>query len=37
MAKKVVTLYIDDTSIRLMVAQGKRIKKWADLPLARQE
>jgi len=33
MAKKVVTLYIDDTSVRLMVAQGKRIKKWADLPL----
>ena len=33
MAKKVVTLYIDDTSIRLLVAHGKRIKKWADLPL----
>ena len=33
MAKKIVTLYIDDTSIRLMVVQGKRIKKWADLPL----
>ncbi len=33
MAKKVVTLYIDDTSIRLLVAHGKCIKKWADLPL----
>ena len=33
MAKKIVTLYIDDTSIRLLVAHGKRIKKWADLPL----
>ena len=33
MAKNVVTLYIDDTSIRLLVAHGNRIKKWADLPL----
>jgi len=33
MAKKVVTLYIDDTAIRLLVTAGKRIKKWADLPL----
>ena len=33
MAKKIVTLYIDDTSVRLLVAQGKRVKKWADLPL----
>ncbi len=33
MAKKTVTLYIDDTSIRLLLAQGKQIKKWADLPL----
>ena len=31
--KKVVTLYIDDTSIRLLVAQGDQIKKWATLPL----
>jgi type IV pilus assembly protein PilM len=28
-----VTLYIDDTSIRLLVCQGQRIKKWADLVL----
>jgi len=33
MAKKIVTLYIDDTSLRLMVTHGNRIKKWADLPL----
>jgi len=33
MAKKIVTLYIDDTSIRLLVAHGKCIKKWADVPL----
>ena len=33
MAKKIVTLYIDDTSLRLMVTDGKRIKEWAELPL----
>ena len=33
MAKKIVNLYIDDTSIRMLVTRGKRIKKWADLPL----
>ena len=33
MAKKVVTLYIDDTSLRLLVARGDRVKKWATLPL----
>ena len=33
MAQKVVTLYLDDTSIRLLVTGGKRIKKWADVPL----
>ena len=33
MAKKVVNLYIDDAGIRLLVTHGKRIKKWADLPL----
>lgn len=30
---KVVTLYIDDTSLRLLVAKGKQVGKWADLPL----
>ena len=33
MAKNIVTLYIDDTSLRLMVTRGKRIKKLAELPL----
>jgi len=33
MAKKIVTLYVDDTSIRLLVIQGKRIRKWADVLL----
>ena len=33
MAKKVVTLYIDDTSIRLLVAKGKQVQKWSRLPL----
>ena len=33
MAKDIVTLYIDDTSLRLMVTRGKRIKKMAELPL----
>jgi len=33
MANKIVTLHVDDTSIRLVVAHGKRIKKWAEVPL----
>ncbi len=33
MAKKIVTLYIDDKSIRLLVTRGNRIKTWADLAL----
>ena len=33
MARKITTLYIDDTSIRLMVTRGKRIIKLADVPL----
>ncbi|MEE8619412.1 MAG: pilus assembly protein PilM, partial [Dehalococcoidales bacterium] len=33
MTKRVTTLYIDDANIRLLVATGKRVKKWADLPL----
>ena len=33
MAKKIVTLYIDDASIRLLITRGKRIKEWADMPL----
>ncbi len=30
---KVVTLFIDDTNIRLLVARGKQVQKWARLPL----
>ncbi len=33
MAKRVVTLYIDETSLRLLVVEGKKVVKWADLPL----
>ena len=33
MAKKIVTLYIDVTSLRLMVTDGKQIKEWATLAL----
>ncbi len=33
MAKNTTSLYINDTSIRLMVTRGKRITKLADVPL----
>ncbi len=33
MAKQIVTLYIDDTSLRLMVTQGKQVEQWVDMPL----
>ena len=33
MAQKIITLYIDHTSIRLLVTSGKRIKKWAEVAL----
>jgi len=33
MAQTVVTLYLDDTSIRLLITSGRRIRKWADVPL----
>ncbi len=33
MANSATTLYISDTSIRLMVTRGKRITKLADVPL----
>lgn len=31
--KKIVTLYIDDSNLRLLVTKGRQIKKWAELPL----
>ncbi len=33
MPKNTVSLYIDDTSIRLMSTRGKRITRLADAPL----
>ncbi len=33
MAKEIVTLYIDDASIRLLVTHGTQIIKWAELLL----
>jgi type IV pilus assembly protein PilM len=33
MAKKITTLFIRDTSVNLLVMNGKRIEKWASLPL----
>ena len=33
MARRVVTLYIDDSSLRLLVAKGKKVEKWADMAL----
>ena len=33
MAEKLLTLYIDDNSLRLMVTRGHRVRKWAEAPL----
>jgi len=33
MAKKIVTLFIRDTSINLLVMKGRRVDKWGSLPL----
>ena len=33
MAKKVTTLFISDDAANLLVVEGKRVKKWASLPL----
>ena len=33
MAKKIVTLFIRDTNINLLVMKGKRVEKWARLEL----
>jgi type IV pilus assembly protein PilM len=33
MAKKVTTLFITDTSVNLLVMNGRQIKNWASLPL----
>ena len=31
--RKVTTLFIEDTAIRLLVAKGKHVEKWATVPL----
>ncbi|MFC1908025.1 pilus assembly protein PilM [Chloroflexota bacterium] len=33
MAKKIITLYVSDTSIKLLETRGNRVKKWVRLPL----
>ncbi|HUU08394.1 MAG TPA: pilus assembly protein PilM [Dehalococcoidales bacterium] len=33
MAEKLLTLFIDDASLRLMVTRGQRVRKWAEAPL----
>lgn len=33
MGKEIVTLYIEDAGLQLLVTSGKHIKKWARLPL----
>lgn len=33
MAKKITTLFIRDTSINLLVMNGKQVSRWASLPL----
>jgi type IV pilus assembly protein PilM len=35
MAKKITTLFIRDTSINLLVMNGRQVEKWASLPLER--
>ncbi|MFH1087612.1 MAG: pilus assembly protein PilM [Chloroflexota bacterium] len=33
MAKRIVTLYVDDTGLRLLVVRDRQIEQWAELPL----
>ena len=33
MAKKVTTIFISDDAVNLLVVEGRRIRKWASLPL----
>lgn len=33
MAKKIVTLFVDDSCLRVLVIQGQKVKKWGELPL----
>ncbi|MFC1918858.1 PilN domain-containing protein [Chloroflexota bacterium] len=33
LTRQIITLYIDDSSLRLMITRGERIKEWAYSPL----
>ena len=33
MAEKVMTLYFEDTGIKLLVAKGRKVEQWSSLPL----
>jgi type IV pilus assembly protein PilM len=33
MAKEATSVYIDDSAIRVLTAKGRRVRKWADMPL----
>ena len=33
MAERVMTLYLEDTNIRLLIARGKQAERWANMPL----
>jgi len=33
MAKRVASLYFEDTNIRLLIARGKKAERWASIPL----
>ena len=35
MAKETVTVYIDDSAVRLLIAKGRSIQSWGDMPLER--
>jgi type IV pilus assembly protein PilM len=33
MAKETLTIYIDDSAIRLLIAKGRSVQSWVDMPL----
>ena len=33
MAEKVMTLYFKDNAVNLLVARGKKVDRWASVPL----
>jgi len=33
MAERMMTLYLEDTNIRLLIARGKQAERWASMPL----